>query len=363
MSVFKRGKVYWYNFVWDGKKIQESTRQGNQRIAERMEAAHKTRLALGEVGIREKKRVPTLADFKERFIGAIEVRCAEKPRTIAFYKEKFQRLLDHNPLASAKLNEIDEAMIDAFVQERRKTVSPATVNRALATLRRCLRLAYRWRVIDRLPQITLLNGERNRDFVLSHDAEPKYLAACPQPLHDVALLILDTGLRLGEALALDWKDVQLEPAKGSKYGYIRVRAGKSRNAKRNLSLTGRVREVLIARAATDGDALVFGGFQVTSIDHQHQKVREAVKDDADKRIFPDDFVIHSLRHTMLTRLGESGTDAFTIMRIAGHSSVTVSQRYVHPTPEAMEKAFERLEDLNSAKSAAKADKMTKANAA
>ncbi len=36
-------------------------------------------------------------------------------------------------------------------------------------------------------------------------------------------------------------------------------------------------------------------------------------------------------------------DAFTIMRIAGHSSITVSQRYVHPSPEAMERAMERLQ--------------------
>jgi len=46
---------------------------------------------------------------------------------------------------------------------------------------------------------------------------------------------------------------------------------------------------------------------------------------------------------MLTRLGESGVDAFTIMRIAGHNSVVVSQRFVHPTPEAIERAFERLQ--------------------
>ena len=61
------------------------------------------------------------------------------------------------------------------------------------------------------------------------------------------------------------------------------------------------------------------------------------------KVFPGDFVIHSLRHTMLTRLGKSGADAFTIMRIAGQSSVAVSQRYVHPTPEGMERAFERLQ--------------------
>ena len=49
---------------------------------------------------------------------------------------------------------------------------------------------------------------------------------------------------------------------------------------------------------------------------------------------------------MLTRLGEAGVDAFTIMRIAGHSTITVSQKYVHPSNEAMERAYERLENLN-----------------
>lgn len=48
---------------------------------------------------------------------------------------------------------------------------------------------------------------------------------------------------------------------------------------------------------------------------------------------PREFVLHGLRHTFLTRLGQAGVDAFTIMRLAGQSSVTVSQRCVHPTPE------------------------------
>ncbi len=47
---------------------------------------------------------------------------------------------------------------------------------------------------------------------------------------------------------------------------------------------------------------------------------------------------------MLTRFGESGVDAFTIMRIAGYSSsITASQPYIHPSPEAVERAFERLQ--------------------
>ena len=49
---------------------------------------------------------------------------------------------------------------------------------------------------------------------------------------------------------------------------------------------------------------------------------------------------------MLTRLGEAGADAFTIMRIAGHSRVTRLQRYVHPSPESLEGAFARLHAPN-----------------
>jgi integrase len=64
---------------------------------------------------------------------------------------------------------------------------------------------------------------------------------------------------------------------------------------------------------------------------------------------PRGFVLHSMRHTFLTRLGEAGVDAFTIMRIAGHSSITVSQKYVHPSTGAMERAFKRLAALNASK--------------
>ncbi|MBL8178764.1 MAG: tyrosine-type recombinase/integrase [Bryobacterales bacterium] len=55
---------------------------------------------------------------------------------------------------------------------------------------------------------------------------------------------------------------------------------------------------------------------------------------------PTGFVLHSLRHTMLTRLGQAGVDAFTIMKIAGHSSITISQRY-HAFASAMAKGIKR----------------------
>ncbi|MGA2716785.1 MAG: tyrosine-type recombinase/integrase [Bryobacteraceae bacterium] len=77
----------------------------------------------------------------------------------------------------------------------------------------------------------------------------------------------------------------------------------------------------------------------SQLDQQHSRVRKLLKT-------PSDFVLHSLRHSFGTRLGESGADAFTIMKLMGHSTVTVSQRYVHPSPEAVELAYERMTTLS-----------------
>ena len=346
MAIFKRGNVYWYHFLWNGQHVQKSTKQGNPNVARTIEAAYRTALAKGEAGIFERKPAPTLRDFKQRFTEAIKVRCAEKRRTVAFYEEKLARLLEFEPLASARLDRIDEALIESYVQERRKQVAPATVNRQLATLRRLLRLAYEWQVINRVPRIRMLPGERNREFVLSHKGEADYLKGAPQPLRDVALLTLETGLRVGEAVALEVSDVHLDPVGDAMFGYVRVRVGKSKNARRNVPLTSCARAMLADRTGQSDSLLVFPNPQgksylVTSLDHQHATVRDGLQLPC-----PKEFVIHSLRHTYGTRLGESGADAFSIMRLMGHSSITTSQRYVHPTPQALESAVQRLEALN-----------------
>src|SRR5207244_2474738 len=74
----------------------------------------------------------------------------------------------------------------------------------------------------------------------------------------------------------------------------------------------------------------------SAINHAHERVRDLLE-------MPSEFVPHSFRHSFGTRLGEAGADAFTIMRIMGHSSITVSQRYVHPTSATMENAIMGLE--------------------
>ena len=123
MAVYKRGGVWWYHFMWRGERIQRSTKQGNKRIAEQVKAAHKTQLAKGEVGIQERKPAPRLKDFAPRFMEAIETQCAEKPRTVEFYKRKLELLLANDDLGSARLDTIEEAAIEAYKNKRRRTQS------------------------------------------------------------------------------------------------------------------------------------------------------------------------------------------------------------------------------------------------
>jgi integrase len=234
-------------------------------------------------------------------------------------------------------------VIERFVKEQAaRGLAPSTINRDLAVLRRALRCAQTWKILNRVPHVKLQPGERNRDFVLTCEQQAIYLGAAPEPLSDAASLMLETGLRVGEALALTWQDINLDPIDGRKFGWLQVRMGKTKNARRAISLTPRAVAMLTARRATAVNDLVFPGqsldrpFLASSLSHQHVEVRDSLK-------LPKDFVLHSLRHTFLTRLGET-CDPFTLMKIAGHASIVTSQRYIHPAGEAMERAFERLQE-------------------
>ena len=97
----------------------------------------------------------------------------------------------------------------------------------------------------------------------------------------------------------------------------------------------------------------YGHVSYSTVDSQHGRTIEKLNAPDEKgnqrknSIRP--FRLYDLRHTFLTRLGEANTDPFSIQRIAGHSSIVVSQKYVHPTPERLEDAFSRLESYNESK--------------
>src|SRR5215471_11144619 len=155
MSIYKRGGVYWYKFMWRGKLVRESTKQGNDKVARQMEAAHRTSLAKGEVGIREKRPSATLVDFlKKDFLPFVEAHfAAAKPKTRDYYSYGV-KMLQATDVARLKLDEINSQHAAGFIA-RNSHLSASTVNCGLRTLRRALKLAGEWGKLEKEPKIVL----------------------------------------------------------------------------------------------------------------------------------------------------------------------------------------------------------------
>jgi len=100
LSIYKRGSIYWYKFTFNGEAIRESTRQKNQVVARNMESAHRTSLAQGEVGIRDKKPAPTLRDFCDQRFEPWAKSSFEKNtlNNWLWYRAGIRSLLSYKPL-------------------------------------------------------------------------------------------------------------------------------------------------------------------------------------------------------------------------------------------------------------------------
>ncbi|MGC1902190.1 MAG: hypothetical protein WA715_00045 [Candidatus Acidiferrum sp.] len=131
--------------MWQGKLVRESTKQGNDKVARQMEAAHRTSLAKGEVGIREKKPAPTLREFIDNRFEPWARATFEKnsPKTwLDWYRVGLRAIRRHEPLAHCKLGDITGETIADFAAHRQaEGLQVSSVNSSLRVLRPVLRSA------------------------------------------------------------------------------------------------------------------------------------------------------------------------------------------------------------------------------
>ena len=426
MSIFKRGNVYWYKFMWNGEMIRESTKQGNDRKARNIESAHRTRLSKQEDArkdaclrlkctevllcdecekwfnavevIREKshvfcngscsmvwtkrhRRIPTLAEFLEQdFKPYVQAHFAAKPKTAEYYGYGTSLLLEAD-MGGLPLNEISSQHAAGYIAKQAKR-SPSTVNCGLRTLRRALNLADEWGKIDRAPRFALAKGERQRERVVTQAEFLAYRELCRQPWRDVATVLYGTGMRPGEAYSLRWEHVLLNGTGG----LIQIADGKTKAARRFLPMVPEVYLALKLRHKEqeypaagwvfpagsrsghleESSAKIYHGEVVKKLTAASAAYEAWVKKDQEGNWFDavnavvnldseylerhyrtiragwKGFEPYCLRHSALTMLAEAGCDAFTLARIAGHSSITITQRYCHPQADAIERAFGRI---------------------
>lgn len=234
-----------------------------------------------------------------------------------------------------------------FIFERVLHTRPrsiASVNRELSLLRQIFVFALSEDLILRNPFVRAKNiistaGEVCRDRILSREEEKLLLAACDNRgrRHILPLIItaLDTAMRKGELLKLQWTDVD------TLAGVITVQATNTKTEKtRLIGMTQRVKSHLARLWETspkNAHYLVFG------IKNNFNRAwRSALK-----KIGTGDLHFHDLRHTAITRMIRAGIPASEAMKISGHTEMKTFQRYVNLTNESVTVSANLLDGFNA----------------
>jgi integrase len=363
MAIYKRGKTYWFEFVFQGERVRKSAQTSNRRAAEQIEAAFKVKLAKGEVDLHvEKKYIPTFGAAITEFLHWSKTEHAAKPATTRRYETSSKALLSF--FGNTLLDRISPDEVEKFKQWRikqkkqppnrklkknskattKETIKPSTVNRELACLKIVFNYFIKQDAIAKNPVSRVKFLQENNEIfaVLNQDDERLYLMASSQPLQDVATMMLETGARPEEIYRLQKQDVNLDG------GFWQIPDGKTKAARRRIPLTARAISVLQSRIAnTKGEYLFIGG-RSGDEDKPIVKLNNA-HNGAIKRAGLKKFRLYDLRHTFASRMAMAGVDLVTLAALLGHSRVQMVMRYAHPIEEHKFEAVRRLENFNAAK--------------
>lgn len=301
---------------------------------------------------------PTLEDFADRWLEEVVAR-RNRPGTV-----KIRRLLVKNHIkphiGDRRLAEITRKDIEDLhhaVSEQ----YPVAANRAVSTLSAILATAVRWGMLDRNPALGVhRNAEEGRERYLTPD-EIKALGVAldqspAQDSADVVRLLLLTGARVGEVLAMRWEQLDLDagvwtkPAATTKQNKthrvplsspaVAVLRKRLESAKKAVK---RPRTSKLSRGAQEGIPWVFPGDgkdgHMTSVRVFWAAVCKRAKIKGAR--------IHDLRHTFASLLVSSGESLPVIGALLGHTQAKTTSRYAHLVDGALRRATERVAEIAS----------------
>ena len=219
-------------------------------------------------------------------------------------------------------------------------LSPATVGRIVTTLRIALNQAVADRELPDNAAALVKLPRVNREPVRAATADDLHRlreAVRGDELEALYVLLLGTGMRVGEACALNWRDVDLDR------GTVFVREGKTARAVRTIDLSQPVVDALKAhriRAARIGPSVpVFLGprsgerLQRWTVSHHFPRLLARAK------IPP--MRVHDLRHAFATRAISRGASTRSVADILGHSRPSITTDvYAHAVPEDQREAVD-----------------------
>ena len=230
-----------------------------------------------------------------------------------------------------RIDEISGWDVERFKASRVKQVSKSTVNRELAVLKRLFTLAVDWNLVEKNPvkKVAMYRIEEKVMRVLSQDEEQKLIDAAAPHFKSLIIVAINTGMRRGELLALQWEQVDLQSSM--------ITIKQSKNGKvRHIPINKKAQEALQSIPEPhEGHVFIYRGLPI--------KVVKTAFAGAVRRAGILHCTLHSTRHTFATRLVLAGVDLATVMQLMGHASISTTMKYAHPSPLHKREAVKRLD--------------------
>jgi integrase len=335
MSVYKRGEkgVFYMNFIVNGVRVNKSTGKFIKKEAMLVEALEKKKLMdEATMSPMEKRARLTLSEaikkvYDERWKNNKDAKGSLRLAEI---------ILGH--LGDVPLNTIDDVVVAKLVSKLDKNSNkPGTVNRYLSALKTILRH-------NKQPSdfFTKRKESKGRIRVLTKDEENQALdiirgvrltqrnSFYPDAA-DLVEVLVDTGMRLSEAINLQYRDISFDS------NLISIWINKGDKA-RSIPMTRRVKAILEARK--ENNKVKPFKLDKHQAGHAWNLARRYMGLKHDK-----EFVLHSLRHTCASRLVNKGINLYVVKEWLGHSTIQVTERYAHLAPDKLVHAARVLDEF------------------
>ena len=276
-------------------------------------------------------RVKRLADLGQRSPGTVET----------YERQLVAHVLP--ALGGLRLQEVSTPLVDRYVTDMHELVGPATGRTCRSIVSGVMGLAVRHGAVIANPtrELERLSSQpKRRPRSLSDSERARWLAALAadevairQDLFDLSAFLLATGLRIGEALAVVWREVDLESGelvitstllRVTGKGLIRKRT-KSEAGERVLVLPTWCVVILRARheVGVGEDEPIFGSVDGTFRDTRN--VTRWLRQARERHGFDSWMTFHAWRKTTATVLDGAGATARMIADQLGHSRVSMTQ--------------------------------------
>jgi integrase len=292
--------------------------------------------------------VPLFADYAAEFLRNYAV-TQNKPSEISS-----KRRILHNhlvPVFGAKrLDEIGVRDVDAYKARKQKEgLAKKSINNHLTVLGRALRVAVEWGLIVAAPPMRFMRADKPHiDFLEFEEAERLIAASDCRQVRSMITLALNTGMRVGELLALQWSDVDLT------HGKIVVRRNLDDEGNVVTPKSGKGRELPLNRAALDAlkavrhlrSAVVFStesGAMMTRIMAYRRLMSVFRRAGLAVGDVPKRTGWHMLRHTFASHLAMRGVPLKAIQELLGHATIDMTMRYAHLSPAVTRAAVDVLD--------------------